>query len=393
MEPASAPIPGVPTAGAGVTFGNHDYAVTFVTRLARRRRGPSAQVSVGSLAGPASAPTAAGYAARRPEVGTHDYAVTFVTAVGETTPGPRLTMGPGYLAAPTTLPTGTAIPSGFQGLGPAVTPGNHWYTVTFLTPDGETTACPIPPTQPPLVGPAMPTPTKVPQVQASPSSGGNLVNGGKYRWKLSYADAVGHETALSPASNLLTATSTRSAEILNFNTQDHEGVYRINVYRTTNNGSTYYLEFENEFTTNFNSFLVGVLSDAQLVTKRQPMTPSVVPALTHNSLSVPLGPTGTTGRKIYRDVADGPTMKLLATINDNTTTSYLDTTADPALGAPTPPAVNTAALRVKQLAAIPTGPSGVTGRRIYRTLVGGSPLWLLDTSRTIDADVYRQHRG
>lgn len=54
--------------------------------------------------------------------------------------------------------------------------------------------------------------------------------------------------------------------------------------------------------------------------------------------TIPLGPTGTTARKLYRTKAGGSVYFLLATISDNTTTTYTDTTADaslPATGLPT----------------------------------------------------------
>jgi hypothetical protein len=48
------------------------------------------------------------------------------------------------------------------------------------------------------------------------------------------------------------------------------------------------------------------------------------------------GPTGTTARKIYRTAAGGSQLKLLATLNDNTTTDYADATPDGSLGANAP---------------------------------------------------------
>jgi len=50
-------------------------------------------------------------------------------------------------------------------------------------------------------------------------------------------------------------------------------------------------------------------------------------------LVLPLGPSGITGRKIYRTAAAGTQLKLLATVADNTTITYLDNTADASLGA------------------------------------------------------------
>lgn len=60
---------------------------------------------------------------------------------------------------------------------------------------------------------------------------------------------------------------------------------------------------------------------------------------THVSLSsVPLGPSGTTSRKVYRTAAAGAsgTEKLVGTIADNTTTTFDDNVADGSLGAVIP---------------------------------------------------------
>ena len=53
--------------------------------------------------------------------------------------------------------------------------------------------------------------------------------------------------------------------------------------------------------------------------------------------SIPLGPAPlTTARKIYRTVVGGAQLKLLTTLNDNTTTTFSDTTVDGSLGANAP---------------------------------------------------------
>jgi hypothetical protein len=60
-----------------------------------------------------------------------------------------------------------------------------------------------------------------------------------------------------------------------------------------------------------------------------------------NLSAVPTGPRGTTGRKIYRTVAgDTGSHLLVGTINDNTTTTFLDNVADASLGAAAPSAPN-----------------------------------------------------
>jgi hypothetical protein len=136
---------------------------------------------------------------------------------------------------------------------------------------------------------------------------------------------------------------------------------------------------------------------------------------------LPIGPGGTTQRKIYRTSVGGAagSEKLLATIADNTTVSYVDAVPDGSLGAVLP-ASNTAGIAPPGAAAvataagttlgvgayryqvtfvnaggettggveftittttsntnvnltsIPTGPTGTTQRKIYRTAVGGA---------------------
>lgn len=56
--------------------------------------------------------------------------------------------------------------------------------------------------------------------------------------------------------------------------------------------------------------------------------------------NIPLGGTGVTSRKLYRTAANGSTYLLLATLADNTTTTYSDNVADASLGAGAP-SVNT----------------------------------------------------
>lgn len=133
---------------------------------------------------------------------------------------------------------------------------------------------------------------------------------------------------------------------------------------------------------------------------------------------IPLGPGGTTQRKVYRTAVGGTagTEKLLATIADNTTTVLTDTIPDTLLGA-TVPGSNTAGVPAPGAAAaasgaagtpngtyrcqvtfvnaagettggveftvtvtsqhiawssIPLGPTGTTARKLYRTIAGGA---------------------
>ncbi len=73
---------------------------------------------------------------------------------------------------------------------------------------------------------------------------------------------------------------------------------------------------------------------------------------THGQVTVsaiPLGGTLVTSRKIYRTAAGGSTYLLLATLSDNTTTSYTDNIADGSLGAAAPSTNTTADPELTQL--------------------------------------------
>lgn len=94
---------------------------------------------------------------------------------------------------------------------------------------------------------------------------------------------------------------------------------------------------------------------------------------------VPVGPTGATGRKIYRTVLNGSQFKLLDTIASNAAVWVVDDrVADGSLGANVPTSNTTVANQVS-LSSIPIGGASVTSRKVWRTAAGGSQLKLLTT--------------
>jgi hypothetical protein len=81
-----------------------------------------------------------------------------------------------------------------------------------------------------------------------------------------------------------------------------------------------------------------------------------------------------TGRRIYRTTVSSPNYNnrnyyfLVGNLNDNTTTTFLDTKADASLGAVTVPPTSTASGGQMNISAIPTsGDARVTKRNVYRT--------------------------
>lgn len=100
-----------------------------------------------------------------------------------------------------------------------------------------------------------------------------------------------------------------------------------------------------------------------------------------NLSSIPLGKWGTTARKIYRtkvgaDTTDYSNWFFVATINDNTTTTYSDTTPDASLGAETIPTVNTTGSRPawpRTFMATGLQVVGPAGKTIVTTILTSAP--------------------
>uniref|UniRef100_A0A6M3LW53 Uncharacterized protein n=2 Tax=viral metagenome TaxID=1070528 RepID=A0A6M3LW53_9ZZZZ len=93
------------------------------------------------------------------------------------------------------------------------------------------------------------------------------------------------------------------------------------------------------------------------------------------TLYLPLGYTGTLQRKLYRTVDSGTTLKLLATVADNTTLTYTDNIADGSLGANIP-AVNNELPKPYFLS--------VASQKIFATVVNNYPTQVFITDTNID---------
>lgn len=154
------------------------------------------------------------------------------------------------------------------------------------------------------------------------------------------------------------------------------GTVKRRLYRTTSGGSTLYLltEILDNSTTSYSDNR----KDAELNHSIQiPVAAGIGEQVVLSS--IPLGPTGTLARRIYRTKAgetSGP-YYLLQELPDNSTTSYTDNKTDAQLANTTAPLVNTAGGDQHAITSIPTGPTGTISRKIYRTTAGGSSYYLL----------------
>jgi len=335
----------------------------------------------GSLVGPGATPTVgptvAAQAGTGIEAGTHAYAVTFQTASGESLPSPAASVTLGPLAPPATAPT-----AGTPTAGSGPEPGVHVYAVSFVTASGETTISPGAVVTTQAATPV--TPLGAPGAVQDTSSGG-IPTGTTVRYVVTVLTDVG-ESLPGPPSDPVTlivppphTSGSWTIRLTLPSTSDPRQTGRV-AYRSDNGAPFRKVRtFVNPSTT--------VIFDAAPSVASNPLAPTVDtsggPALCVVPLSdLPIGPPAVTARKLYRTTANAPLTgtphKLLATIANNTATTYTDTTPDASLGAAVP-VTNTAIVQQAALSAIPTGAAAVTGRRIYRSAANTAALKLLTT--------------
>lgn len=375
LAPTIAPTPGTPGPGAsGPDPGVHDYAVSFVISSGETVPGPRASVSTALTPPPETGPTpSSGAVGVGPDPGVHDYAVVFQTASGSTTPGPiggQITIATTPIPAPTVGPTTHPATS-----GGTVDVGDHSYALSFVTANGETTVGPM--TQ----GTALPQspvadPTSYPGTGRG--TGTNSITGGWLYYSYAYRTASG-ETLQSPTAEVMATLVPGPPYNVYYNVavtaypSPDPAVSSIVFYRSFSNSAQ-----KRQWATSGN--VQSTFTD-DCTNQSGPLSPtggnttiSSGPKQTIPLTAIPTGPTGTTARKLYRTPVAGGSLKLLATIANNSTTSYTDTTADSALGA-APPGSNTAlVLTAVHLTSIPRGTgadaAAVTARLIYRRSAG-----------------------
>jgi hypothetical protein len=426
--------------GTGVTVGDHGYAVTYQTATGESVPGPRVVITVGTFAPPATAPViGTAIAGTGPNPGAHDYAVSFVTATGETVPGPRathattdLTPEPTTALTPGTATSGGAVtpgghdyavsfvtatgetvpgPISGQGLtgvldapgaGMYYTPGqfnnlfppntDNWISVSFLNSVGETNVgsqfmyhtygdvSGNPPTQDINL-------TNIP-VGPSGTTGKRIYlwsqdRNGQYLYKQDVSNAT---TGITGFPRNVTFVGNVGAP--NVNTaylqtiplssipRGDASVTGRRLYRRSGGAG---LKLLTTLADNSATTYQDVTANASLGVAPPTVNTATLQRLPLTGLPVSLSVL-VTARKVYRTPANtgGGTLQLVATIADNTTTTYTDTVTDAGLGAAAL-TVGTAHAEQVQLSAIPVGAAAVTARKVYRTKAGVTPLQLLTT--------------
>jgi hypothetical protein len=381
--------------GAGVGAGAHDYAVTFKTAAGESLPGPRVTVAIGVFLPPTTAPTAgAPGPGPGPNQGVHDYAVSFVISTGETVPGPRVTAATDVLAAPTTAP----IPDRVDA-GPGPDPGPHDYAVSFgLTASGDTPTGPISGqiTTGTVLTPVLPpTTTTLCQIGNHPGANVTFAAGSRLYCAVSFRTAGGGETTAGPSGSVVVPGAVPGTwagtldvgqiplgppgiggRVLYFYSDD-QGITTVYTKPIGDNVTTSVWLGANDWAPGNLYSTTGQIGPSTNTAGSVP-----VPHQTVHLSNLPRVP-GTQGgilRRIYRRSGAAGGLRYLATIADNTTTTYTDTTPNASLGSG-PPTGNAAVLLQIPLTKLPIGNALVTARKIYRTPAntGGGTLRLVTT--------------
>ncbi len=228
--------------------------------------------------------------------------------------------------------------------GTGVNVGLHEYAISFTGAGGiETVPSPIASitTSAALADPVNSmTPTDLGLAGGGPWN--TLTAGVTYSWEITYALPSGEETLASGAFvNVVADAFTNRKFGGQLTAAPPAGVQYINLYRIV--AGVYYREQTAIPASSFplvasgNYWPIGnFFTDAQIVAQPQkPVANNTARAQVQLS-SIIAGVGSVTGRNIYRTAAAGTQLKLLHSIANNTTTTYLDSIADASLGANAP---------------------------------------------------------
>lgn len=321
---------------------------------------------------PLTAPTPAAAVGTDLSAGVYQYAYTYVTASGETVPSPIGTVTTGDLTPPS-VPSG-----GLVNATAGIEDGVHLYAVSFVTAAGES----VPgSTTPVTTGAGVIPAMDIPSYGHTTGAGGSLFQNYTYYYAATIVAGAGETTISNGFETVSTGPGQHSINV-GIVGSGYIGVTARNLYRWDGVSNWRFLATLSGATSSSYTDTGGVALGANAPTSNTTSTP-------YNNVSVGFvqGPTGVTQRKLYRTAAAGAQLKLLTTIANNTATSYTDSTADGSLGANAPTS-STAFQKRVSLSDVTVGSTGVTSRKVYRTVVGGAQLKLVATIADNTTTIY-----
>ena len=359
-----------PLGGQAIAGTTPDGAASEVLRYTGVQAGGG-----GGLVGPGAAPSAVPALGLRDgagvESGRHEYAITFLTAAGESLPGPRGAITVGPMDPPASAP----VP-GAPTAGGAMDPGTYVYVASFVTAIGETAYGAV--SAPVTIGAAIPT-APTPNFVVNVGPWAPYLENGTYRYAYGYQTAQGSTIpgpvqVITMSGNPTTPGAGKAFEMSSDAVRSsHPSVTHINVYRTDKNLTQ--LQFLGQIPNSAGIWFVD--SGNRVLGAHAPTVDTSGVARSVPLTGIPIGGANVTARRIYRWNGIAPAARLVTTIANNTATTFTDTLAQASLGADAP-TVNTA-LANQVAVALALGGSGVTGRKVYRSIANGSALLLVAT--------------
>lgn len=356
VTPTNGPTVTPRAATGGQTAGVYGYEATFVTASGETKPSPTTSITLGgAVAAPASAPTVAKTFGGNLSPGVYQWKLAYLTAAGET-----LASAPSAALTMDDIPAPSAIGTASETTSDAI--ASYSYKFTFTNGVVETT--PSPASNTIMAGSGVNFWNASARLtragNSTPPAGWDRkfyrtpANSGTYKqmggpsdgfWSddsTYYYDSTdftqGMDVDLGANAPTVSTAIYRSAQLTGIVPSSDPLVTTVRIYRTAANGSTFkkVADISNGTTT-----YSDTLADASLGSTEVGAATALY--LAADLSSIPVGPSGTTSRKVYRTVANGSTYKLLTTIANNTTTTFTDTTADASLGA-TAPTVDTSGL-------------------------------------------------
>lgn len=320
---------------------------------------------VGAPATPATGSIVVTHSLAGPLVGTYQYGYSFVTDRGETrvTPTGSVALGGVVAGVSFSAVQSTTIDGGLSG-GASSSRG---YMTSFVLSNGGTTA-------PFGFNGASLTQVAAPGACSLARATGGGLGGGTYQYAVTYYTAAGETHAGSSAS--IFCTNGDAVTVSSIPTSSDGRVIGRKIYRTKVGGSTLYhvATLGDNTTTTY----VDQADDLKLTV--------LIPASNTTGSQINLTGISTStdqrvvGRKLWASkLGTTAPMYLLATLGDNTTTTFTDTTPDAALTdqAPDGDIDNGSGVRLSAIA-ISSDPR-VKARRLYRTAADGTALRVLAT--------------
>lgn len=207
-----------------------------------------------------------------------------------------------------------------------IPPGTHDYKVTFVINGGETE------------GGSTSDGATITSVSGMPgfssltaSSGGSLTSSSTYHYVATYVTSAGETAPTGSFSTVILGGSDNRVEISGLGTSGDSRVTARRIYRA--NGTADGI-WKRVTTINDNSTTsyTDDAADSSLTVQSPPST-NTSGSGRINLSNIPLGPSGTTARKLYRIQSGlGAAHRFLAQISDNTTTTYADNMSPSGLG-------------------------------------------------------------